>query len=295
MDTSNVFLAQRLVIFVFSLSVGALISYIAWRKGFYRLEPSTNASPIKLSDVVKIFVLFLTVELVVVPFFYTFWSAWEQGLSFFSKDLDIDANGRTWLNVWGAFFTAVAFVVFLRIMDPRKRDAILGSQDSKKSILTKIGYYLFGAATWFIVYPLLIAAGQLLEIVVNYINSNPHVDQIAVKHLKGVLDNPQLFWLMAATVVFVIPFIEEFLFRGVLQTWLKNKMSVGKAIALTSAIFALFHFSPDQKIENIELLASLFFLSCYLGLLKEKKQSLWASIGLHSTFNGISVLILYAS
>lgn len=64
------------------------------------------------------------------------------------------------------------------------------------------------------------------------------------------------------------------------------------AIALTSLIFASFHFSALQGISNIELLGALFVLSCYLGYFHEMGNSIFIPIGLHSVFNFVNIVLV---
>jgi uncharacterized protein len=64
------------------------------------------------------------------------------------------------------------------------------------------------------------------------------------------------------------------------------------SILLASLIFAFFHFSYSQGIDNIEVITSLFVFSCFLGFVYERQQSLWASVGLHALFNAISVVLI---
>src|SRR3989304_2390656 len=59
-------------------------------------------------------------------------------------------------------------------------------------------------------------------------------------------------------------------------------------IFLAGLCFALFHLAPSQGLGNISLIVSLFAFSCYLGFIYEKRGSLFASIGLHMTFNAVS-------
>ena len=117
-------------------------------------------------------------------------------------------------------------------------------------------------------------------------------EQIAVKYLRTVAQFPLLFTVASLLIVFIVPIAEELLFRGFLQTWLKQKVGWGKAILITSIIFSLFHFSTQQGAHNLSLLSSLFILSCFLGFLYERQQSLFASIALHMVFNGVSILLL---
>ncbi|MEG0037325.1 MAG: CPBP family intramembrane glutamic endopeptidase [Victivallaceae bacterium] len=86
------------------------------------------------------------------------------------------------------------------------------------------------------------------------------------------------------TTVLVIPFTEELLFRGFLQSWLRKK---GRTFAIitTSLIFAGLHFSPSQADGNFILIPSLFLVSLFLGLVYEKEKNLLAPYLLHALFN----------
>jgi hypothetical protein len=134
--------------------------------------------------------------------------------------------------------------------------------------------------------------GQLLGILVNDIGGIAPVEQIPVQSVKLAADDPQLFALTAVAVIVVAPWLEELLFRGFLQSWLRSAIGAKSAIAVSSLIFASFHFSMSLGFNNLEILGSLFLLSCYLGFLYERQNSLWAPIVLHSTFNGINVALL---
>ena len=118
-------------------------------------------------------------------------------------------------------------------------------------------------------------------------------DQMAVKQIKSVQEYPWLFAVNLFAISFVVPFIEELLFRGYLQESLLKKFSAMKSIALTALLFSLFHFSPSQGINNILILTSLFLLACLLGYLKERQRSLLPCIALHSTFNAISLVQIF--
>jgi membrane protease YdiL (CAAX protease family) len=93
-------------------------------------------------------------------------------------------------------------------------------------------------------------------------------------------------------IVILVPFIEELLFRGFLQSFLKRYVERKWAIVITAALFAIVHFAPSQKEGNVQLIGALFILACFLGFAYEKEGTLWAPIGLHVAFNGASVLMI---
>ena len=74
------------------------------------------------------------------------------------------------------------------------------------------------------------------------------------------------------TIIIAAPVTEEFIFRGMLQNWLKTKLGTKSAIITASACFALFHLSSSQGLGNISLALSLFSFACFLGFIYEKQK-----------------------
>ena len=138
----------------------------------------------------------------------------------------------------------------------------------------------------------MILVSQICDLWIEYQFGAQPVDQVAVNQLKTTLNNPALLGATIAAIVLVAPFIEEVLFRGFLQTWLRRFLKPRFAIPIVSFIFASFHFSVLQGLTNITLILSLFVLSCFLGLLYEKQKTLWSPIVLHMLFNGINVSMI---
>ena len=146
--------------------------------------------------------------------------------------------------------------------------------------------------TWFIAYPIVSTVGQTLSFILYLFFDISPLEQTPVKALKTTFNDPLVFGFMAAIIVFLVPIIEELMFRGLMQTYLNNYFRRVPAIVLTAFVFALFHYSPEQGATNIEFIVTLFVLSCFLGFIYERQASLWAPIGLHVAFNGISVLAI---
>ena len=92
--------------------------------------------------------------------------------------------------------------------------------------------------------------------------------------------------LAFSTLVIIAPVAEEVLFRGYLFGKLKNYIPTWVAILITSALFGAIHGQWDLAIDT-------FALSVVLCLLREATGSLWASILLHMTKNGIAFYILF--
>jgi membrane protease YdiL (CAAX protease family) len=147
-----------------------------------------------------------------------------------------------------------------------------------------------GALSWLLSFPLVVAVGQLCDLLVALFAYEQPYEQVAVRYLKTTMESPFLLATALFTILIAAPAIEEFLFRGLLQTYVKRYLGGKAAILLAALCFALFHFSPSQGLGNLSLLPSLFAFACFLGFLYERQGSLFASIGLHMTFNGINSL-----
>lgn len=156
--------------------------------------------------------------------------------------------------------------------------------------------FLSGAIVWILGFPVVAAVGQIFDVIVYLIFGMQSYEQVAVRYLKMTLGSMPMLFIALFSIIIAAPIIEEFLFRGMLQSWLKSRLGTKAAILLSSLAFSLFHVAASQGLGNISLVASLFSFACFLGFIYEKHASLFASIGLHMTFNTISTLrILFFS
>ena len=147
-----------------------------------------------------------------------------------------------------------------------------------------------GMLTWIIAFPLVATIGECMDLLVNLLFGIQNYEQVAVRYLKRSISSLPSMIIPLVTILLAAPIIEEFLFRGCLQTYFKRKMGIKSAIALSSLCFALFHFAPSQSVGNLSLLVSLFTFSLFLGFIYERQASLFASISLHITFNTLSTI-----
>lgn len=270
------------LIFLIAWAIGANI--VAYKNGFYQMKPSLSAAKanISLQDVIGAFVLFLSVQLLLAPMAVLAYKEYSAGRGGLSADFD-----QGWVNAISIIATAAGLIFFCLVIKPKTAKLLeVGGFKKLKEDLS------WGVGAWFISFPVVSIITMAFTALLGLFHLPDSVDQVAVKFLKEILANPPLFWISFWLIIFAVPFIEELLFRGFLQTWLRQRFKPASAIALTSAIFAGFHFSVSQGWHNVDLLAALFFLSCYLGLLYEKRGSIWASASLHMTFNAISEVVI---
>ncbi|TVP43976.1 MAG: CPBP family intramembrane metalloprotease [Gemmatimonadales bacterium] len=100
-------------------------------------------------------------------------------------------------------------------------------------------------------------------------------------------DDPlRILWLLI--LVAAIPAVaEEFLFRGVLLSGLRTRMSRWGAVGLTGFLFGLFHLTPYT--------AFRFLPTAWLGLVLAwavyESRSIWVGVLLHFLNNGIILML----
>lgn len=99
------------------------------------------------------------------------------------------------------------------------------------------------------------------------------------------MDNKQQLVLIFTLAVIMAPIMEEMMFRGVFYGFLKKQLGVAWAILLSGLIFAVLH--PQGVMGIIPVMG----IGCYLAVLREWRQSLYAAMVVHAMING-SVLWL---
>ena len=98
-----------------------------------------------------------------------------------------------------------------------------------------------------------------------------------------------IFALDALELVFIAPFVEEFLFRGFLNNLLRGKVNTFIRMSIVSILFAAIHF--PYYIHNWIQFIDYLIGSIVLFLVYERRRSLFDAILLHSLFNGLLVIL----
>jgi uncharacterized protein len=279
-------LQEKWIVFWWSLGIGLVALGIAWQRGLFKPFHASPFPVIRGIEVLKGFAVFLFVELIFVPIMI--------GLVLTFMGIDAEKfikshqEAKGWFNllIMLGGFIGVSFVFFGLKAEKRQQ---LWQQTSTPWYFN----YGIGIAVWFVSYPLVLAFSQIASIAAWHFIHHSFVEQVVVQHLRKTLPDPLLFAVTGLAIVTIVPLTEEFLFRGLLQSWLKRKLHATGGIVLSSLIFAIFHFSEAQGVTNFELLTSLFLLSCMLGYIYERQRSLWASVGLHSFFNFMSLVMIF--
>jgi uncharacterized protein len=110
--------------------------------------------------------------------------------------------------------------------------------------------------------------------------------QPAIQLFVNADDSRMLFGLCFLAMV-VAPIGEEILFRGFFQPIFKGYVSPVLSIAITSVLFSAMHLHAPTFLP-------LLFLGGVLGIIYECTGSLSLCIGLHMTFNSLTVAMLLA-
>ena len=283
-DTAEKWLLLLLV-FGFGLSTFSF----AFSKGLFKKFKEALPLFIEGKYVLAGFTLFITIQLIVVPvlsLIFLLLLGWNL-----SEIENLTPLAKGWLNFFVILggFVALSMVFFM--LNGLQRRQLFGETNASWN-----QNLFLGAAIWFVVFPFVLVFSEIVDLVVWFFFHHTRVEQIVVQKFKQTFNYPWLFSLTAVEIITIVPLSEEFLFRGLLQNWLKKRLGGPFwGVVCSAAIFASFHFSPELGLSNIQLLSSLFMLGCALGFLYERQRSLWAPIGLHSFFNLMSLFFLFIS
>lgn len=147
--------------------------------------------------------------------------------------------------------------------------------------------------TWAIAFPSVLFVNQLIDFLLySFFGLEAMPEQLAVYFLKQTLGHPLYATLAVSTIVLFAPLIEELLFRGLLQSYIRQKLGSFQAITITSFLFAFFHYSPEQGLSNLTIILSLFSFSLFISFIYEKQGTLISPIFLHALFNLVNVVNL---
>ena len=260
--------------------------------GYFRSPERGLVARPSFKDVAIGFSLLFSAAVFVIPVIY-FLVVWQQ-TGFIQR---VDQAGpivKGWAQVSGLGALALIVPLHMRWM-PRTLwtqiwagvDRLTARRVTHDSIMALI--------TLVVAYPSILLMNQLVKYLIGLFEVDVTLQQVVVSELAEVVSYPALFWSFAFCIVVVVPVVEEWLFRGILLGWMVDIMSRRTALALSSLIFALAHFATAQGLGNIELIATLWVFSLFLGFIYLRQQSLLASIVLHSLFNAVTVIYLLQS
>lgn len=141
--------------------------------------------------------------------------------------------------------------------------------------------------------PLYYAAYLVIVAVVKQLVPALNVDQkqqIGFSGAHGVLPLTVTFLSLAV----IPPLVEETVMRGFLFSGLRAKLMLPWATIITSVLFALGHLQFGSGAPLLWIAAlDTFTLSLFLIYLRQKTDSLWASILLHGLKNSLAFILIF--
>lgn len=272
------------MLFLTTLLVFIIVCVVAWRLHFFDFNWKTNPkNPVRFSYVVFGLLIYFIGSFLIPRM------AIELTYSFFANAYTTQGS----LFIIVLVFSLLGYGVLLYKIPPAARSQI--TTGSNHSVGYQLKSLLFGVVSYLVAFPAALVVSALISMIVSTLFPDYlRQQQVAVTHLQMLGGHRWLLFLTVFSFSIVVPIIEEFLFRGLIQNWLKNVLPRLAAVITTSFLFGAFHFARSQSLDNIELILTLSVLGFFLGYVYEKKGSLLAPIALHATFNLISSLRILA-
>jgi membrane protease YdiL (CAAX protease family) len=97
-------------------------------------------------------------------------------------------------------------------------------------------------------------------------------------------------YTIAALAVFTAPFIEEFIYRGVVYSALQRTIGVKGAVIFVLGLFTLIHV--PQYWPNIGVISAVALLSIVLTIVRAYTGRLLPCIVIHMSFNAVQAVLL---
>jgi len=256
------------------LFAGLITSGIAYRLGFFK-RPTFSRPPIFLPQLLSVFGIYLGYSFVLAPFLQ---------ILLFRITTKPHLMGLQFSIFFALFLT---LLLYLRTDGKLAFTAALKNPEGSSSRCYDFG---FGMMIWLVAFPWTSLVNRFCDFVLYFFFHFENYEQDAILYLKKSLDSPFQLTFALIAVILLAPMVEEILFRGTLQQYLKKFFSPQISVFITAIIFASFHFSFSQQLGNLAIIPSLFVFACFLGYVYERQGSIYASIGLHSAFNLASSL-----
>lgn len=274
-----------MTIFVLIWIVAA--NWLAYTRGFYKFPKQQGNAAVLISNfqLLAVFGSYLLLTYVLTRFLLVYLLAAMRRSDPTLTSLPISVLTGLQFGVMAILLLVIQWIIFEKDRTVFRKIWKDRTHTPPSSPLVDLWY---GVITWFLSFPLVTLLADFVDTVLKKLFQLQEYEQNAVKFVKIAQTSPLSLIFALLSVLVMAPLVEEFLFRGVLQTYFKKRLGAHAAILLSALLFALFHFSPGQGLGNVSLILSLLILGTFLGFLYERQGSLWAPIGLHIAFNSIS-------
>jgi membrane protease YdiL (CAAX protease family) len=97
-------------------------------------------------------------------------------------------------------------------------------------------------------------------------------------------------YAIAAFAVFTAPFVEEFIYRGVLYSALQRTIGINAAVVFVLGLFTLIHV--PQYWPNLGVISAVALLSIVLTVVRAYSGRLLPCVVIHMSFNAVQALLL---
>ncbi|MBI4558911.1 MAG: CPBP family intramembrane metalloprotease, partial [Candidatus Hydrogenedentes bacterium] len=118
----------------------------------------------------------------------------------------------------------------------------------------------------------------------------PITDDAIPDYLGRLMSQPGFDVAVAVVAILIAPFLEEYLFRGVLLSALKSAWGVSPAVATTTVLFMLVHL--PQTWFYWPATASIISLALLASAVRIKTGRLGPAIALHLSYN-LPIVVVY--
>lgn len=201
--------------------------------------------------------------------------------------LGVELDGPA-LALFGVGIQAVVVVLLLRIMVVGTEALAWSEMGLRRSAGIALREFAWGAV---LAAPVVLVTAVVVIVLVGATGQQPDAPLPPTGSSSGLLLN-----LLTGAVI--APVYEELFFRGFAQTAWRRMAGPTRAIVRSAALFALVH-AMDQTGDTFSAAFGIAVVAAgarlpvalVLGLVFERRGSLWASIGLHATFNAVLLIM----
>lgn len=277
---------------LFGAIIFAMASYIALaiakRKGYFDFSFKQRQANISHKIIFISFFLYLLLNSIVSPTVVKFF---QPLLLKYNSSNENQILQLSIINIIGCSVVLLAFVLLSLTLIKNQISFIWKEKSDEPT--TYLNDIKIALGSLLLSFPIVMFCSNFFEFLLKYFFCIKDIpNQVAIDYVNMSKGNLGYILIACITMVLFAPLIEEFLFRGLLQNYLRKYFGIKTGIILSSFIFAVFHFSSPQGISNLMIIPSLFVLSLFLGFIYERQRSLISPIILHATFNSISILNL---
>lgn len=281
---------EHLGLITFLGIVGAFLNWVAKRCRFFSFDP--DQTTVSLRYPITAIVLYAALFFFAIPLIIQSLTLVYHPLkTLFNHHLPLLIGMSQVLSI----FITTSFIVIFSLLQNRGVMATLWKKDF--TLISSLKDLGLGIITVAMSSPIIACFNEIGKLITTFIFQLHPSEQLATKYIRLSESSPYLLSIAIFSIVIAAPILEEFIFRGLIQTFFKSKLGFNRALFLSSLLFAIFHLSPSQGASQFSIIPPLFILGLYLGFLYERQHSLIAPISLHMTFNSISVMriVLFSS